>query len=69
MDDVDTGMPLELLLDQLNNERAILRDNAGNSLVLTRTEWDRRGRPHLLVLPLVVQEPQVQSGGTVQQVA
>jgi hypothetical protein len=66
--DVDTGMPLELSLDQLNGERAILRDGAGNSLTLTRTEWDQRGRPHLLVLPIDVAEPRVVAA-TMEQVA
>lgn len=66
--DVDTGMPLELMLDQLNSERAILRDDAGNSLTLTRREWDSRGRPHLLALPITVTDPQVTTG-TMEAVA
>lgn len=68
MDAVDTGPPLELQLDQLNAERAILRDEAGNSLTLTRAEWNRRGRPHLLALPIDVTEPRVVTG-TMEQVA
>jgi hypothetical protein len=45
--------PLTLELDQLNSERAILKDAAGNSLTLSRAVWDQHGRPHSLVLPLV----------------
>ena len=68
MDMIDTGAPLQLMLDQLNGERAILRDDAGNSLTLARAEWDRRGRPHVLVLPIDVRDPQVVAA-TMEQVA
>lgn len=42
-----------LELDQLNTERAVLRNEAGTELRLSRARWEEMGRPDPLVIQVL----------------